>query len=344
MQNNIFIAVMGITPQILTETLFYYSVKKNIGFNEIHIITTTVGKEIIDQEIIGKSRFIEMCKDYNIPYENMPQPIIHLIKSENDTPLEDVRNLKDNDSAAHNIMQFIKEKTAADQNVLFCSLAGGRKTMSAYMALALNFFGRKQDKLSHVLVSPQKYELEKTFFYPEPENKDIKIEVAEIPFVRLRDKLDEVFGIENLDFADLVKLTSLSETELEKEIKTSIKSEANELNVRFEDKSYNIRFSNKQWIIYNYFYNCTKPVQLEKIETILKQEYLDLKYGDSPLKPTVNNKKSEGKFDPESLEKAISEINIKIIEKNIPVLCQPFLKIVSKEKAYFLKLSPKYRN
>ncbi len=208
---NIFIAVTGKTPQIVTETLYFYAVNQNVAFDEIHVITTTEGKEKIDEEIIAKSRLIELCKSYKLAYENLPQPKVHLIESENGSPLPDVRNLNDNDLAAKKIMAIIKEKTADENTTLFCSLAGGRKTMSAYMALALNFFGRRQDKLSHVLISPEYYERDITFFYPEPDDKTVKIEVAEIPFIRLRDKLDELFGIEHLDFTDLVRLTSLSD-------------------------------------------------------------------------------------------------------------------------------------
>src|SRR5262249_46332875 len=84
---------------------------------------------------------------------------------------------------------------------LHCSVAGGRRTMSIYLMLGLMLYGRMQDQLSHVLV-PQEFEASRDFFFPPKKDeiirvsinavsvkvhtKDAKIELADIPFVRLR--------------------------------------------------------------------------------------------------------------------------------------------------------------
>jgi hypothetical protein len=72
-----------------------------------------------------------------------------------------------------------------------------------YIGYALSLFGRPQDRLSHVLVSPP-FESLSDFFYPAPRErvildrtgqvldaKDARVHLGDIPFVRLRDGLPE---------------------------------------------------------------------------------------------------------------------------------------------------------
>jgi hypothetical protein len=85
---------------------------------------------------------------------------------------------------------------------LHCSLAGGRKTMSTYLALALQLLGRPQDALYHVLVDPPELENHSEFYYPPPRPTPIalptgqsvdasqaRIDLVDIPFIRLRERI-----------------------------------------------------------------------------------------------------------------------------------------------------------
>jgi CRISPR-associated protein NE0113 (Cas_NE0113) len=97
----------------------------------------------------------------------------------------------------------VREITADQNSSLHVSIAGGRKTMGFYLGYALSLFGRAQDRLSHVLVSPQ-FETLPEFFYPSPHSrvvlnqtgqrldaKDAEVHLGNIPFVRLREGLPE---------------------------------------------------------------------------------------------------------------------------------------------------------
>nr|WP_277424684.1 CRISPR-associated ring nuclease [Desulfovibrio sp. ZJ369] len=71
------------------------------------------------------------------------------------------------------------------------SLAGGRKTMSASLALAAQCYGREQDRLFHVLVAPH-CETDAHFYYPSPDAAaDAQITLAPVLFPRLRPHLPE---------------------------------------------------------------------------------------------------------------------------------------------------------
>ena len=56
--NEIFLAVIGVTPQVLTECLYYYYspyYKQNRSFDRIKVFTTLVGKEkLVESLFKGK--------------------------------------------------------------------------------------------------------------------------------------------------------------------------------------------------------------------------------------------------------------------------------------------------
>lgn len=202
MKKEILVAVVGLTPQVITETLYYLTrVKKpRSKISEIHVITTLDGKrEILTKLLSPKNgRFFDFCREYKITPSSIRfnEDSIILLKDPMGNPLQDIRTPEDNEAVANQITEFIIEKTKDPNTVLHCSIAGGRKTMSVYLACALMLFGRPNDTLSHVLVD-ERSEKDKMFFYPKKSSKGKSvIDLAEIPYVRLRDKIKNLFGSE----------------------------------------------------------------------------------------------------------------------------------------------------
>jgi CRISPR-associated protein (TIGR02584 family) len=147
--------------------------------------------------------FRRLREDYNLPEIAFGLDHIRVIAAPGGKPLVDILDEADNTVVADFITEQVREITA-DANVsLHVSIAGGRKTMGFYVGYALSLFGRAQDRLSHVLVSPP-FESLKEFFYPAPHTrlihdrdghsldaKDARVHLGDIPFVRLRDGLPE---------------------------------------------------------------------------------------------------------------------------------------------------------
>jgi hypothetical protein len=88
--------------------------------------------------------------------------------------------------------------------------------MGFYLGYALSLLGRPQDRLSHVLVSSP-FESHADFFYPTPQQRviytadrqpldasDATVMLADIPFVRLRDGLQEALLREGASFSAVV--------------------------------------------------------------------------------------------------------------------------------------------
>lgn len=205
---RILLAVTGLSPQVVTETLYALAVEKEPAFvpTEIHLITTQEGAERARLSLLSGDPgwFHRLCADYGLRGVRFDATRIHVLEDPRGRPLGDIRTPADNESAADFITEQVRRLTADEESVLHVSIAGGRKTMGYYLGYALSLYGRPRDRLSHVLVSPR-YESHPHFFYPTPysrvihtpppdsrpiDTRDARVTLAEIPFVRLRDGLE----------------------------------------------------------------------------------------------------------------------------------------------------------
>ncbi len=193
---RILLAVTGLSPQIITETLCAL-VRKPEPFipTEIHVITTSEGAERVRQSLLHPRHgwFHRLQKDYGLPDIRFDGDGIHVIHDARGEALTDIRTPEENERTGDQIVEQVRRLTSDSGSSLHASIAGGRKTMGFYLGYALSLYGRPQDRLSHVLVSAP-FESRHDFFYPPPAGgKDCAAEVtlAEIPFVRLRQGLDE---------------------------------------------------------------------------------------------------------------------------------------------------------
>lgn len=205
---RLLVAVTGLTPQIVTETLYALAVDQETRFvpTEVHLITTGEGADRANRALLhpGSGWFHRLRADYGLPAIAFGSEHIHVLRDAGGRPLSDIRTLDDNTRAADTITEAMRDFTRDDESALHVSIAGGRKTMGFYLGYALSLFGRIQDRLSHVLVSAP-FESRRDFFYPPPKShfiripepdgrrydaKDAKVTLAEIPFVRLREGLD----------------------------------------------------------------------------------------------------------------------------------------------------------
>jgi CRISPR-associated protein (TIGR02584 family) len=199
------LAVTGLSPQIVTETLYALAVESRPTWipTEIRIITTRRGEENARLTLLSEHPgwFHRLCKDYRLPEIAFGKESIRVITGPDGKPLEDILTDAENGTVADFITENVRDITADPRASLHVSIAGGRKTMGFYIGYALSLFGRPQDRLSHVLVSPS-FESLSDFFYPAPcervildrsgqvlDAKDARVHLGDIPFVRLREGL-----------------------------------------------------------------------------------------------------------------------------------------------------------
>lgn len=199
---RILLCVTGLSPQIVTETLYALAMaNKPFIPTEIHLITTVEGARLAKAALLHPDggQFHALLADY----PQLGRPVfadehIHLITVPDGAPLADIRTPAENAAAADAITACVAELTRDEAAALHVSIAGGRKTMGFYLGYAFSLFARPQDRLSHVLVSPP-FESHPEFFFPPARPKRLAtrdgrhidtaeavVTLAEIPVVRLR--------------------------------------------------------------------------------------------------------------------------------------------------------------
>lgn len=212
---DILLSVIGMTPQVVTETLYAIFRETPERFpKEIYIITTKKGAEGVRNNLLGENgKLNEFFREYDIP------PIVfnedrHLkiIRDADGELIDDARTREEQGIIADFIFNEIKKLTELDQDStpkyrIHASIAGGRKTMTYLTGSSMNILANPEDKLSHVLVS-EAFESNKDFYYPTKSKKLIrgreegvyldtstaKVELSEIPLMRLRTLLNNSNG------------------------------------------------------------------------------------------------------------------------------------------------------
>ena len=217
---RILLAVCGLSPQIVTETLYALAAVPEIPFvpTEVHLITTREGAQRAELSLLSDDLgwFHKLCADYHLPNISFSRKNIHILRDANERGMDDIRSLGDNRAAADFITARVREFSADPSCALHVSIAGGRKTMGFYLGYALSLYGRPQDRLSHVLVS-EPFENSIEFFYPTPYSRVLQtrdgkladtamaeVTLAEIPFVSLRHGLPQGLLSGHASFSETV--------------------------------------------------------------------------------------------------------------------------------------------
>lgn len=205
---NILLAVTGLSPQVITETLYALH-QDNRHVDAIHVITTRDGKEKIYAEVLGgeKGHYFRYLEDYDIDPAiiDFDHGNIHVVTDEHGIEIPDIATESDNEHLLKKCLELTFYLTKDPETAVFFSVAGGRKTMSSCLTLAAQMYGRPQDRLYHVLVSPE-FESSRDFYYPPKKSRTIELKdiqgqpffketryaqvnLIHIPFVSIREKL-----------------------------------------------------------------------------------------------------------------------------------------------------------
>jgi CRISPR-associated protein (TIGR02584 family) len=207
---NILLAVVGLSPQVITETLFALH-QQGRKVDAVHIITTRQGKEQINAHLLSPKdgRYYQYLRDYELDHRLIDFGFdnIHTIKDPHGIEIDDITGEEENEWLLKCSLEWTFRLTRDTNSSVFFSIAGGRKTMSACLMVAAQFYGRPQDRVFHVLVTPE-FESNRNFYYPprisspvelrdsqgEPYIKETKyasVTLVPIPFVSIRDQLSD---------------------------------------------------------------------------------------------------------------------------------------------------------
>ncbi len=216
---RVLMVVTGLTPQVVTETLYALMRSRHESLpHEVHIVSTAEGADRARLMLLSDQPgwFHRFMADFELPPITFGAHHIHVLMGADGQPLADIRCAEHNALAADQIADHVRRFTADATTQLHVSLAGGRKTMGFFAGYALSLWGREGDRLSHVLVNDP-FESSPDFFYPTPYERIIQarngkpadcrgaeVTLADIPFVRLRHGLPPALQNGQASFAQAV--------------------------------------------------------------------------------------------------------------------------------------------
>lgn len=217
---NILFLVTGMTPAIITETIWALACDPSLDEDSrwipdrVEVLSTEHGLNQIHSRLLENKVIEQFKQDFpqltDLVFDNS---CMHSIKDEKNltTALVDLKTPEDNEFAANQINERIRQLTQEENTSLHVSIAGGRKTMGFYAGYALSLHGRAQDRMSHVLVD-DKFENIPDFFYPTPKTSYVtdrdgrvwdaskaQVWLADIPFVRMKDAINEKHQLKSDD-------------------------------------------------------------------------------------------------------------------------------------------------
>ena len=215
-RRRILVAGMGTSPAVLTETVWALAHQEQpVVPDEIVVITTTSGKEALRKAIMSETPSVWERLKAALRKEKIAihgklvfgDTSIRVMPDEKGNEIVDLRTGADNLRAADFMLGELRKYTEDAETTILCSIAGGRKTMSALLFSCMSLLGREQDKVYHVLLPPVfEQGVEPPFFFPEPgvtytakatgkkyKANNVQSELFEVPFVRMRGWYQEKF-------------------------------------------------------------------------------------------------------------------------------------------------------
>jgi CRISPR-associated protein Csx14 len=205
---TILLAVVGLSPQVITETLYALH-QQGCIVDAVHVITTRKGREAIETRLLSprSGQYFRYLEDYGIPPDaiDFGHHYVHTIVDKEGLEIDDIETEEDNERLLQLCLDLTFRFTQDPRATVLFSIAGGRKTMSACLMTAVQLYARPQDRCYHVLVSPE-FENNEHFFYPPPRPTSVelidrlgrrhirssgqcRVTLLHIPFITIRDQL-----------------------------------------------------------------------------------------------------------------------------------------------------------
>jgi len=208
MKRHVLLAVIGLSPQVITEAVYALFLQGK-PVHAIHCITTNAGAGEIFRTLLAPQGgpLDDFCRQYGIDRGGIDfgHHSVRVLCRKNGDPMEDIETEEDNEIVLQTCLELAHGFTADPDTVVSFLVAGGRKTMTSCLTLAAQCYGRPCDRIYHVLVSPE-FENCRGFWFPPRESVQLRlvdhrgevfyketryarISLIPIPFVSIRGRL-----------------------------------------------------------------------------------------------------------------------------------------------------------
>jgi len=214
-KENILIAAIGMSPAVLTETIWALAQENPPWIpDQVIAITTLAGRTKIKEMLLsskGWKALHDALKKQGCPVDDAlrfgADDTIRVI-GDGGQDFKDIATLEQNREAADFILRVIREHTENPKTEIVASIAGGRKTMSALMLSCMSLLGREQDRVCHILANDDFIFANQGFLFPKnkTEEKKAKIVLSDIPFIRVRGLYEQKSGEVPSSYSDMVHI------------------------------------------------------------------------------------------------------------------------------------------
>lgn len=208
-KKTVLLAVVGTSPAVLTETLWALAKEKpEYVPDKVLICSTSTGvakaKAALATPTTNGNTVLFDLK-HAVGKEQMKIDYHEFTDPKDGLPLTDIQTSKDQELVADQLLEEVRKlkNPMQEECRIVCSVAGGRKSMSALMYAVMSLAGDGGDIITHVLAD-EKATSCPDFFYPGQKKqklmnkagvaftaKEILVELAQIPFVPLRSLVGE---------------------------------------------------------------------------------------------------------------------------------------------------------
>jgi CRISPR-associated protein (TIGR02584 family) len=175
----VLVAITGMSPAVLTETVWALAEKEKIIPDLIVVLTTVDGHRKLVEQLFGSDDIWKKlradilgpghAKDMRLNFSTSPSCLRimeRMVPGGGREPINDMNRLADNEAVGDEIVAELWRWTKPGYRVL-ASLSGGFKTMSAMMYAGMTLLGRPGDRILHVLVNePYAGNTAPPFFWP----------------------------------------------------------------------------------------------------------------------------------------------------------------------------------
>lgn len=347
---TILLAVTGMSPAVLTETVYALANENpKVIPDRVIVITTSQGKKRLEEELmtinpdygnktVWDSLRIEILGEQKSKTDKLILDEIRVITRKDTTigcakELEDIKTPGDNEATADFILEEVRRITENPDTRLIASLAGGRKTMSALIYAAMSLLGRKHDRLTHVLVNEpfEDTSLKPRFYFPSTTvahhqdrtgkvyaGKDAKLWLADVPFVRLRELFPKQLGRMPGSFNRLVEMYSRQIEEMSGPPTVSINK--SEPIIKINDVP--VKLSPREYLLYRFLLERCRNKQLpyDKQENAIDdlKQWIDILKDQIPMEsPVYKGINSFSNIVAEDIRKILHDIKQKFIHENL---------------------------
>lgn len=232
---TVLLAVTGMTPAVLTETVWALAHEKPAVIpDRVVVVTTTRGREHMERELftptgpgqddLWQRLRRQILRPHHEGDSRLNLDPLRVISTPNpgtgrSSALEDFRTSAENSAMADFLLEQVRGFVETPGVELITSIAGGRKTLGALLYACMSLLGRETDRLTHVLVSEpfDSPALSPRFYFPEQPiqrlttadgktviAKQARIDLGDIPFVPLRNLFERDLIHRPCSFTELV--------------------------------------------------------------------------------------------------------------------------------------------